>query len=163
MEARIITDTPANTTDFVAAVATPKEEVGTEAPTMTLEDLILGDIPDEFAEQDFYPSDRFIRAKCPVRIRALSRREVIDARKKNKNKKGDVNIDGLEETICLLGLVSPCMNDVQLLEKSNCATPIELLYKSFRLGGEISSIYAEILALSGFTTTLDGDITAIKN
>lgn len=79
------------------------------------------------------------------------------------NKKGvDFDSAKFNLLICAGQTISPDFTNAELLQKSGCATPAELIKKKL-LAGEIAELANKICEISGFDSDINEDIDEAKN
>lgn len=79
------------------------------------------------------------------------------------NKKGvDFDSAKFNLLICAGQTISPDFTNAELLQKSGCATPSELIKKKL-LAGEIAELANKICEISGFDSDINEDIEEAKN
>lgn len=80
----------------------------------------------------------------------------------NSAKKRRFNTKRFNELVVVNSLVDPNLKDPEMLKKANALRPEDLLYRCF-LAGEITTISAQILELSGFDTEVEEEMEEVKN
>ncbi|MBE3576877.1 MAG: hypothetical protein IMX00_04225 [Limnochordales bacterium] len=107
------------------------------------------------------------RLQIPVVVQALTSKQVYAIReqctrtirgKRGQPDREEVDTELFTLRVVLAGIVEPKFDNPRLLEKLQVSGPEEALQRLL-LAGELSQIFSEILALSGF----DEDLTELKN
>ena len=128
---------------------------------MNLEEFLA--LPDvDGIEEEVYVSKRLGTFK----VRAMTQEDFRDYQRQAQgkiNKKG-VNFDISKFNLLMVAgqTVSPDFGNAELLKKSNCSTPVELISKKL-LAGEIAELAKQIQTISGFDNEPEEDIEEAKN
>lgn len=106
---------------------------------------------------------KLLGEKVVFKVRAIDGQRYADIQRlaidiSNKGNVKDIDMYKLQVLTIIEGVVDPNLKDKRLLEHFNCATPEELV-KKLLLAGEITDLYNEITALSGYET----EVEDIKN
>ncbi|NNG67345.1 phage tail assembly chaperone [Caldanaerobacter subterraneus] len=106
---------------------------------------------------------KLLGEKVVFKIRAIDGQRYADIQRlaidiSNKGNVKDIDMYKLQVLTIIEGVVDPNLKDKRLLEHFNCTTPEELV-KKLLLAGEITDLYNEITALSGYEV----EVEDIKN
>lgn len=133
----------------------------TETSNVNVTDFLLNNIDALTATTEVYIGDRFIEAKMPFTIRAMSSDEFELWQKqctRTKFSKGkretEFNNKRFNELAIVACTVEPNFKNAETLRKAGVNTPEQLINKSLK-SGEIQNLANEISAFSGFDKTLD--------
>jgi len=106
---------------------------------------------------------KLLGEKVVFKVRAIDGQRYADIQRlaidiSNKGNVKDVDMYKLQVLTIIEGVVDPNLKDKRLLEHFSCTTPEELV-KKLLLAGEITDLYNEITALSGYEV----EVEDIKN